>query len=155
MGGYNAVHFFRKGRCKVERAQAGFNVRHRDAGVERTQSTGQRCGGVALHDSERGLHLQENLLKPGNQPRGEGGQSLARLHQIEIEIGRDSEYREHLIEHLAVLGRDADKGIQMGLLPKNLDERAKLDRFRPRAKDHQNARLVLLLLGVDFTCDGK
>ena len=45
---------------------------------------------------------------------GDVGQILPRGHDVEVEIGREPEELEHLVEHLAVLGGDADRASKRG-----------------------------------------
>jgi len=49
----------------------------------------------------------------------------------------DLEQVKDLVEHLAVLRRDADAGLEIGLPCEQLDQRSHLDGFRTRPKNSQ------------------
>ena len=38
---------------------------------------------------------------------------LSRHHQVEIHVGLEIEHLEHLVEHRAMLGRDADQALEL------------------------------------------
>ena len=72
--------------------------------------------------------------------RREAGQRLARLHQIEIVVGGDGKGRQHLVQHVAVLRRDADfhrEFIRLRAQPVN--QRTKLDALRARSENAEDA----------------
>jgi hypothetical protein len=64
-------------------------------------------GGVALHDHAVGLLGVHHIAETGQQARGQPVERLARLHHVEVDIGRDARDRQHLIEQPAMLGGDA------------------------------------------------
>jgi hypothetical protein len=57
-------------------------------------------------------------------------QILPRPHDVQIVIGTDMEQVQHLVEHLAVLGGDADQALKpAGMSFQLLDDRRHLDRL--------------------------
>ncbi len=59
------VHFFGPGRIDVVRAQAGFDVSHRDAVVEGREGPGKGRGRVALNDYPIGPQGIEDFANSG------------------------------------------------------------------------------------------
>src|SRR3977135_2173405 len=77
---------------------------NRDAPIERGNA---RCEGrrrVAVHQDDVGSERIEDSVKSLKRGGGYAARALASAHEIEIEIGNDVKQREHLIEHLPVLG---------------------------------------------------
>ena len=64
---------------------------------------------------------------------------MPRLHEVQVNVGCNAEDIQHLVQHLAVLGRDASthlKLLRAGLQGAN--HGGHFDGFGPRAKNDQN-----------------
>lgn len=113
----------------VAAAQAGFDVIDGDLAVVGRQGPGHRGGGIALdHDSVRllGVHHPPQF---GQQRGGQPVKRLVGLHQVQIVVGNDPGDCQHLIEHLAVLRRNADDRHEARIVLQCRDHRKQLDRF--------------------------
>lgn len=134
-----AVDFFGERRVLVARAQARFNMTHRYAGVVRSQAGGQGCGGVAMHQHQIRLLCSQHPLEAGQNAAAQVVQILTGLHDVQVMLGRDVKQMENLVQHLAVLGRDADHGFAVrcsGL--KAFDQGSHLDGLGAGAKDDED-----------------
>jgi hypothetical protein len=69
---------------------------------------------------------------------GDVGKVLPRLHQVQIELGRNLEQLQHLIEHLAVLGGHAHAGIEGGVGLEGFDQGGHFDGFGAGAEDEED-----------------
>ena len=90
---------------------------------------------VAVHQHEVGA---EGLEDPAHAPEhraGDVGQILPRGHDVEVEVGDEPEEVEHLVEHLAVLGGDAEPRLEARVGGERQRQRRHLDRLRPRSED--------------------
>ena len=126
------------GEYRSPRAQAGLHVGHRDAQEERGQRGGEGGGGVALHHHHVRLLGQQDRPHAGDDPAADVEQVLAGPHQVQVDIGGDAEKGQHLVEHLPVLGGDADAHPENGALAAQPgDDRGQLDGFRPGSQHHQ------------------
>ena len=108
----HAVHLFGKRLRKVAGAQSGFHMAHRHVLVEGRQRAGERGGGIALHEQHVRLLGLDYRLERRQDARGDLGERLPGLHQVQVVIGRDFEGGQHLIEHGAVLCGDADAHLE-------------------------------------------
>ena len=90
-----------------------------------------------------GLGALDHLHHAVEDRRGDVGKVLVGGHDIEVEIGADGEQIEHLIEHLAVLGGDADAGNDALGFRQALDDHGHLDGLGPRPENGQNAHGAL------------
>jgi hypothetical protein len=137
--GQLAIDLFREGLVLVPSAQAGFDVGNFDALIESRQRTHQRRRRIALHQHPVGFFLRKHAVELHECAGGDLGQRLICRHQIQVVIRRDGKEREHLIEHLAVLSRDADHAREFaGMLAQRLDDRGHLDGFGARAEDGED-----------------
>ena len=132
-----AVHLLRPRRVDVAAAQAGLDMRHRDAPVVGSQRAGHGGGGVALDDHPARAHPVEDLADVLQQAGGELVERLVGPHDVEVDVGNDVGELQHLVQHLAVLGGGADLygGGRLRLQP--VDDRKQLDGFRARAHHHK------------------
>ena len=106
--GQQAIHLLRKRLREIARAQSCIHMAYRNAVVEGGQGRGQRGGRITLYQyAVRCLRLQDRF-KRFQDTRGERGKRLVGTHRVEIMVGCYLEGRQHLIEHIAVLGRHAD-----------------------------------------------
>ena len=76
--------------------------------VEGGQRGGEGGGGIALDDDQVRARGFEQRIERGENAGGEGGERLARAHEVEIVIRLDGESFERVVEHLAVLRGDAN-----------------------------------------------
>ena len=129
------IRLFRKRVLQIAATQPGLDVGDRDPGVKGRQRSGEGRCRVALHDDqvrpicgEATGHLLEHAA-------GQLGKRLIGAHQIQIDVGRDLEQGQHLVEHLPVLrGRDHGRLEELGLSSQGENEWHELEGFRPRAQ---------------------
>ena len=69
--------------------------------------------------------------------RQQGIQRLRGLHQVQVEVRLDEKEVEHLVQHLAMLGRDADVDAEAGVGLKGAHQRSELDGLGPGAENEQ------------------
>ena len=93
---------------------------------------------IALHHHPVGLFFVEHLADARKRTGGELVERLARRHQVEIVVGRHPCDIEHLVEHPAVLRRDADAAFEALVRLQGVDKWEKLDRFGPGAEDGED-----------------
>ena len=91
------------GEREVAGAQARLDVADRNAAVEAGQRRAQHGRRVALHEHHVGRQLGEGPVGPLDQPGGEPGERLVRLHRLQVGVDGDAEQVDHLLDHLAVL----------------------------------------------------
>jgi hypothetical protein len=107
----------------------------RDPGVERRQRRAEHRGGVPLDQHEVGAVRAQPSADRGEDPAGQFGQGLPRLHQVEVMIGPEAEVGERLVEHLPVLGGREEHGAEPGGRAQRLVDRSHLDGFGAGADD--------------------
>lgn len=131
-----AVELLRPGAVDVVRAQARLYVTHGDLQVEACERRGEAGRGVAVDQDnvgplvlEDGLELQQHVARHVEQ-------RLTRLHDRQVVVGRHVEDAQHLVEHLAVLARHGQDGLELICTRLQLvDERTHLDCLRAGAED--------------------
>ncbi len=143
-----AVHFFRIGAVDIARAQSGLDVADRHLVVERRERGREGGGGVALHEHCVRTDPLHQRSEPRQRPDGDVGQGLARLHDVEVVVGRDLEDLEDLVEHLAMLRGHGDDGLEAVPLGEFRHDRRHLDRLGPRSKRHEHASRHVLPLSL-------
>jgi len=129
------VGLFGPGRVEVAGAQACLHVPNRDVVVEGGKGSAEGRGRVALDEDKVGFGLREEAVDGLDRPGGEAGQRLVPLHQVEVHVGLDAEGIEDLVEHLAVLGGDADLTGEARIVLEREDDRGQLDGLGTRAED--------------------
>src|SRR5207249_4578030 len=72
-------------------------------------------------------------------PGGEGGQGLARSHEVEILVRLDVEQAEDLVQQGPVLGGDADLRLEPRQIPAGRDDRGQLDGLGPGPEHEPDA----------------
>ena len=141
LGEEPAVGFLREGIQKIVGAQTGLHMTNRDLLVKRSQTSGKRRGGVALHqDQLRWIGLKV-FPQPLQRSTGDMCQGLTGGHQIEILIRLEMEQIHHLAHHFAVLTGQDDTGLQCITGLKRPDDRSQLDRLRTRSQNDRDAGL--------------
>ena len=139
------VEFLGIGSVDIPRAQSGLHMAHRDAQVIGRKRGGKGGRRVALHKDDIRLFRFQHALESFENAGRYVKERLRVLHNGEIVIRRDGERFEDLIEHLAVLPRDADNGFYSAPGAQLLHERAHFHGLRPRAENQQD-----LFHGVPF-----
>ncbi len=134
-------HLFGPRRIFEARAKARLDVRDRYLFVERGERSNERGRGVALHDHPIGLVLANHVRHAEEHARGEVGEALVRLHQVEVELRLHVEDREHLIEHRTMLRGDAHRRFERRIGFQGLRQERHFYGFWPRAKHGENALL--------------
>ena len=137
-----AVHFLGPGLVDVARAQARLDMADRHLAVICRERADHRCGGVALHDHPVGLFGIHHIAKPGQQPRGQAVERLARLHQIEVDVWAQIGDTEHLVEQPAMLRGDAGAHVEPALRLERRNDGKEFDRFGPGAEDDEDAPVI-------------
>ena len=130
-----AVHLLGPGAVDVVGAEAGLHVPHGNLLIEGCEGSGGGGCGVTVDQHHIGLALLEYVAHTGEHAGGDVVQVLSLLHNIEVEVGLHLEDAQHLVKHLAVLSRHAHNRLKLlRILLELLDQRAHLDRLRPRSK---------------------
>ncbi|MNG93490.1 hypothetical protein D3C79_524590 [compost metagenome] len=101
------VAFFGPRRIQVVGAQAGFDVGNRDLLVVGREAGRQGRRRIAVDQDHIRLELCQDRLEPLQDCRGDIGQVLTWLHDVQVIVRRDLEQLQHLVEHLAVLAGHA------------------------------------------------
>ena len=116
--------------------QAGLDVADGNVLIKGRERAAERGRGVALDDHHAGAQRSEHRLQAAENARRRLRQRLSRLHQIQIVVWDDFEHRQHLIEHLAMLGGDADANVERVVVGAQIvHQRAKFDGLRTGAED--------------------
>ena len=134
-----AVDLFGEGLPFVVGAQTGFHVPDAHPVVEGQQGGGHDGGGIALHQHPVRLEVAQHGVEVGEDGGGQLRQRLVGAHQVEVDVGGDLEQVEHLVEHLAVLGGDANQRFDAGRVVQALYDGRHFDGFRAGAKDGEDA----------------
>ena len=136
-----SVHLLRERPVQVPGAQAGLDVPDGDAAVEGGDRSAHRRGRVALDEEPVGPALRQQRIERAEDPRRELARGLVVAHQVEIDVGRQVEQLEDLVEHLAMLrGRAEDDVEAVRLRAQPLNHGRHLDGLGPRPHDHDEAR---------------
>ena len=133
-----AVRLLGPWRIEIPRAQAGLDMADRHAAVVAREACGERGRGVAVDEDHVGPGRLEDGLQAAQDERGHLREILAGPHHVEVEVGRDPEERQHLVEHLAMLGGHADARREARVGPQGEHDRRHLDRLGPRPENAQN-----------------
>ena len=131
-----AVELLRPGAVDVVRAQAGLDVPNGDLQVEACERRGEAGRGVAVDQDHVGPLVLEDGLELEQHVARDVEQSLTGLHDRQVVVGLHVEDAQHLVEHLAVLARHGNDGLELISARLQLvDERAHLDSLRAGAED--------------------
>jgi hypothetical protein len=156
-GGEDAVEFFGERFGEAACAEAGLDVADGDVAVEGGEGGGEGGGSVALDEEEVGSFEFENGVEGRNDACGEGGKGLAGTHDVEVVVGDHAEDGEDAVEHLAVLGGDADAGLEAGVVLHGEHERTKFNSFGTGTEDEEDFHGALgrRTARGGFTCGGR
>ena len=103
--------------------------------IERGERGCEGRRGIAVDQDHVGLLILQHRCQPLQDVAGDAVQGLAVLHDVQIMIGLDLECLQHAVQHLSVLGADADDALQLGMLFDRVDDRCHLDGLRPGAEN--------------------
>ncbi len=90
---YHPIHFFRKRVAPVVRTQTGLYVADAYLAMLSSQSRHHDCGGVTLHQDPIGLFSHQHVIHGRKNLGAQSGQSLSRLHQIQVNVGNNAKDR--------------------------------------------------------------
>jgi hypothetical protein len=93
--------------------------------------------------------LPENITHAVHDTRGNIKKVLIRLHEIKVEIRPYVKNFQHLVEHVAMLTRDADFGVKSRVGGKRLDHGGHLDGFWPSAEDGEDFHLYPVIIHIE------
>src|SRR5699024_890032 len=93
--------------------QARLEVDDGDTAVEGRDRRSHDRGGVALDEDCFRRRLGEDGIEFADDAGGDPVESLSGGHDVEVEVGLDSEEVVDLVEHLPVLGRDESAGAKV------------------------------------------
>ena len=129
-----AVGLLGPGGVEVAGPEPCLHVRHGDLPVVAREASRERGSGVAVHQHQVGSEGFEHPAHAAQHRAGDVGQVLPRGHDVEVEVRAEAEEVEHLVEHLAVLGGDAEPRLEARVGCERPRQRRHLDRLRPRSK---------------------
>ena len=109
-----AVDFFRKWRMDVISAEAGFDMADRNLLISGSESASHSGRRVAMNKHDVGPLFNKNFLDAGQSGGGDMRKGLVRAHDVKVVVGSDVENFENLVEHVAMLSRDADDRFDVG-----------------------------------------
>ena len=92
-----------------------------------------------MNEDDIGLHRVEYVAHTRQHAGGNVVEVLPLLHDVEVVVGRDVEDAQHLVEHFAVLSRNAHDGFEFRRVsPEFLDHRRHFYRLRSRAENQHH-----------------
>ena len=134
-----AIHFFGPGVINVAAAQTRLDMADFDLAVIGRKRACHGGRGIALHDHPIGFFRVENFANTGQQARGERIERLVGLHDVEVMLGREFCEVQHLIQHIAMLARDADAAVKARVSAERMRQREQFDRLWASAENRQDA----------------
>jgi hypothetical protein len=150
-----AVGLLREGAAAIAGAQPGLDVADGDAGIERRQRAGEGGRRVALHQHPVGRDARKHGGEPFDAACHHVGQCLAGPHQVEIDVGAQSELVHHVVDELAMLARaDHADIVNVRLRPCGKHHGCKLDGLRSRADDRGDAQAAAHVSGSSSCASG-
>ena len=132
-----AVHLLRE-RLVAAAAQARLDMHDGDARISGGLRGGEGGGGVALHDDGSGRGGGDDRRQRRQRRCDDIRRGLPALHDVEVDLGRDAEFRQRIAQHLAVLPSRDDDGLQRLMRGESEDNRCQLDRLRACPDDAQD-----------------
>ena len=95
---------------------------------------------IALHHDRVGAGRGEQLGEALEHAAGESGEGLVRTHDVEVDVGRQREDPEDLVQHLAMLARRDDERLELvGGAPQRVHDGGELYCFRSRSEDERDS----------------
>ena len=129
------VGLFRIGGLQVKAAQARFYVADGDMVIKSCQSCSKGGGSVTMDQNNVRLHLAEHLFQSQHGLAGDGRQRLLFFHDIQIKLRVNIKNRQHLVQHLPVLGGNAHQSFDLFSAFQLFHQRAHLVGLRTGAED--------------------
>ena len=145
--GEAAVQFLRIGPVFVPGAQARLHVPHRNPEIIRRQGRAKGGRGIPVDQDHIRPLLRQDLPEASQDPDGDVKEVLVRGHEVQVIIRHDPEDFQHLVQHLAVLGRDRHLDLEVPGLFQAQDHRGHLDGLGPGAENNENLFQESLTLG--------
>ncbi len=135
MAGERAVSLFRPRRVEIAGAQPRFDMADGNTLIKRGQAG--RDGGcrIAMHQNDIRAEFGQNRFQPFQNATGDLGQPLSGLHDVQVVVRHNGKKIQHLVQHLPMLGGDANPGIERGILCQRMNQRRHFDSFWSRAKN--------------------
>jgi hypothetical protein len=124
-GDHAAVHLLRIGREAIIRAQTRLQMDDGHAFVERGQSAGERRRGVALDDDRVEALVADRPADLGDRVAGDICEGTGA--RLQVYVDADSEAREQIRDHPAVLAGGDDHGPHPLAHAQLADQRGELD----------------------------
>jgi hypothetical protein len=114
-------------------------VSHAAARVERSQRRGGHGCGVPLDQNPVGPLVFEDGLQAREHAGCDVRRRLVVLHEVQVVVRPDLKNTQHLVEHVAVLGRDADAADDaVGVALELADDGSQLYRLRAGAEHRED-----------------
>ena len=132
------VHLLRVGGPLVVGAQACLHVSDRNPVVEGGQRPGEGGGGVPVDQHQVGLCVLQHPVHAGQALRGDGGQGLTGLHNVQIIVRLQGKDVQHRVQHLPVLGGDTADRFKLRAAGQLQGQGGHFDGLRPGSKDGHN-----------------
>ncbi|OQA73773.1 MAG: hypothetical protein BWY32_03743 [bacterium ADurb.Bin243] len=130
-----AVDLFRKRRILLAAPEARLDMRDSDLFIIACQRAGQHGSRIALNDDKIRVKIVQNFFYSAKAVAGHVKKSLIGLHYIEIIVRLYFKKIKHLVEHLAVLRRDAYSDFEKSVAYHLFDKRRQFDRLRACSKN--------------------
>jgi hypothetical protein len=126
-----AVHLLWPGMVDVPGPKPRLDMSDGDAAIISGKRRHHRRQRVAMdNDAVRLLEI-EGTAKRSDEAGGQAAERLVALHDVEIDVGLDPADAQHLVEKLAMLGRDADARLDVGSGAQGVNHGKHLDRLGP------------------------
>ena len=133
--GEHPIGLLREGKGHVVAAQPRLDMPDRDAAVEARQGGPERRRRVPVHQQ----HVLRAPVQEGADPqqngRGHVIEGLAFPHDVQVDVRRDSEMGQSLLQHVGVLPAGQDRHDKAPILLQQPHERRHLDGLRPGPDD--------------------
>ena len=140
MIGQHTIHLFGERIAPVPGSQACLYVPHMDLPVLGGNCRCGDCGSVTLNQDPVHLCVSQHRIEFSQNTGGQGGESLLRSHQVEIDVRLNIEDLQHLIQHFTMLRRDTHTNVELVWTPlQSLDHRRHLDRLGSSSHDEHHS----------------
>src|SRR5262249_40460009 len=127
------IGLLREWLIQVVGSQSRLHVTHRDALIKRAERAAESACRVTLHQHVVRAFSRENGLERREDSRCRLKECLTGKHDVQVVIGLDSEYSQHLVEQGAMLSSDAHHDLKFaGPGPQMQDNRREFDGFGSR-----------------------
>ncbi len=120
----------------VAAAQSSFDVPDTKLAEEPSQRAGEGRGGIALHKDRIGSGFLESRFEARKRAGHDLSESLAVLHDVEVQVRRQVEYLADLFEHLTVLTGRQQERLELFAPAQLIVHGRELNRFRAGSEHH-------------------